>query len=251
MADSWSRRVSLVVMLIDDMTDKVITGAARVWIEGAPAPVRKSEGYYVFTNLTGERAVVRIRHGMYEPKIFETDLPQEGEPYAMRKVRLTPGRSYRLPAGTTCVEGRAEPGSRILLFSREGAKGLKLLYDYKGSRSISIYHPADLQLEGKMLRIEGKGSPEGETFRVLSKEEEGTYILECPLAHEYKKIGTTLYPIYEAETDERGNFFLPIYRLNKASAVFCCQALGREMVQREISLEKGAVGRVNLMHEEE
>lgn len=252
MADNWTRRVSLVIMLIDDMTDKVITDAARVWIEGQPACIRKAEGYYVFTNLTGERASVRIRHGMYEPKTVELPVPKVEEPYVLRMVRMTPGRGLRLPAGAGCVEGKAEPGSRILLFGRPGDKGLKLLYDYdrKAGRHISIYHPPDMQLEGKLLRMVEKNGSAAENFRILSKEEDG-YVLEEPLKRSYKKMETTIYPVYEAQADERGRFFLPVGRLGAASAVFCCQALGKRQIEREITLEKGAVVKADLLQEEE
>lgn len=253
MADRWGRKISLVVMLIDDMTDKVIRDAAKVWIEGRPAPVRKSDGYYVFTDLPGERAVVRIQQGMYEPRILETELPGPGEPYIMRRVRLTPGRCYRLPSGATCVEGKAEPGSRICFFSKKGARGLKLLYNYDGSQEtlISIYHPAEQQLEGKLLYIEGKDGKTSETFRILAKDgEEGRYRLEKPLAHPYKKIGATIYPVYETEADSGGSFFLPILKLGGDAVCFCGQAFGKETIQKEFSLTRGAVNRVSLLKEE-
>lgn len=252
MADSWERQVSLVVMLIDDMTDQVITDAARVWIEGEPAPIRKSDGYYVFTNPGKRKVLLRVQHGMYEPKVLETELPGNGETYVLRKVRLTPGRCYRLPAGTTCVEGRANPYDRIVLFSREDGGGMKLLYAYdeKNPRTISIYHPADMQLDGKLMRIEGKEYAEGESFRVVGCEGEGSYTLEKPLSHSYKKIGTTIYPMYEAKADAQGRFFLPILRLERPSMRFFCQAEGNGCIGREIVLEKAAVNRVDLLQEE-
>lgn len=247
MTDNWKNRVSLVIMLIDDMTDKVITDAARVWIEGRPACVRKSEGYYVFTNLDGERALVHIRLGMYEGKTVETELPGEGEPYVMRKVRMTPGRGCRLSPEVCRVEGRAEPGSRILLFCRQREKGLKLLYDYGGrsQRHISIYHPADMQLEGKLLRIVGKNSSQWENFRILSREGD-KYLLEEPLKRGYKKMETTIYPVYEAQADDKGSFFLPVRKPGGPSAVYCCQALGERLVERDVTLEKGAVVKADL-----
>ena len=247
MADHWKRKVSLVIMLIDDMTDKVITDAVRVWIEGRPACIRKSEGYYVFTDLEGERVSVQIRHGMYESKTLETELPKEGEPYAVRKVRMTPGRSCRLSAGAGCVEGLAEPGSRIYLFGRQREKGLKLLYDYGGAseRYLSIYHPADMQLEGKLLRIAGKNGSQVETFRILWKEGD-RYVLEEPLKRGYKKMETTIYPVYEAQTDENGRFFLPVCKPGVSPALYCCQALGKELVERDITLEKGAVVKADM-----
>lgn len=252
MADSWSRKVSLVIMLIDDITDKVITDAARVWIEGQSPCIRKSEGYYVFTNLNGDRVSVQIQHGMYEQNTVEAELPGEGESYVMRKVRMTPGRGYRFPSGVSCVEGRAEPGSRIYLFSKEREKGLKLLYDYgeKDGKYISIYHTSDLQLEGKLLRIVGKDGAQSENFRILSKCGD-QYVLERPLTQEYKKIGTTIYPIYEAQTDRSGRFFLPVCRLGTAAVPFCCQAIGTQTVQRDIILEKGTGVQVNLLQKEE
>ena len=247
MADSWNKKVSLVIMLIDDMTDKVITDAARVWIEGGPPCIRKSEGYYVFTDLTGERVSVWIQHGMYEQKCVEIRVPREEEPYVMRKVRMTPGRCYHLSAAASCVEGRAEPGSRIYLFRKEREKGLKLLYDYggKAEKYISIYHPAGMQLEGKLLRIVEKNKLSAETFRILSKEGD-RYVMEEPLKQGYKKMETTIYPVYETQTDENGMFFIPVCKIGVSSAVFCCQALGKELIQCDVTLEKGAVVKADL-----
>lgn len=247
MTDSWNKKVSLVIMLIDDMTDKVITDAARVWIEGGAPCIRKSEGYYVFTDLAGERVSVRIRHGMYEQKCVDIKVPGEGEPYVMRKVRMTPGRCYHLSAGTSCVEGRAEPGSRIHLFRREGERGLKLLYDYgkEAEKYISIYHSANMQLEGKLLRIVGKNRLSSETFRILSKEGD-RYVMEEPLKQEYKKMETTIYPVYETQTDDDGRFFIPVGKTGASSAVFCCQALGKELIQCDVTLEKGIVVKADL-----
>ena len=43
-SDSFTRKVSLVVLPIDDFTGKPILGSnVRVYIEGAPPPIKKSE----------------------------------------------------------------------------------------------------------------------------------------------------------------------------------------------------------------
>ena len=45
-------RVSLAVLLIDELTGAAITGSnARAWIENEKPPIKKGDGWFVFTDL--------------------------------------------------------------------------------------------------------------------------------------------------------------------------------------------------------
>ncbi len=255
MAGRVRTKVSLVIVLIDDFNNKVIAGSkARVWIPGEKAPILKTEGYYVFTNLSQVQFQVLIESGMYENQTVPVMLSEEDAGYTMIKARMVPNRAYLLPSGTTCVEGTAEPGSRIRLFCREGVKTLKLLYDYdcsgEYSRGIGIYHPDEMDIEGKVLYIENRDRSNQEFFRISKAEDGGRYLLSEPLVSNYKKIGTTIYPVYGANADEKGYFFLPVLNMNGDVREFFCEAVGTGTKARICRLIKGTVNKVNLLKEE-
>ncbi len=242
-------RVSLVLTLIDDFSNKVILGSgARVWIPGEKPPVRKPEGYYVFTNLQGREAQVFIQAGLYEDRTLTAELG--GVPYTSLKVRLTPDRNYPVPRDTTCVEGRAEPGSLIRILCPEAGRPLKLIYDYersgeKGGMQISLYHPDTVDIEGKALYITNDKTG-AEFFRVLQRmDRNGDYLLERPLCADYRKIGTTVLPVTAGRADDKGIFFLPIPNMTGDTNRFLCEAAGKKTVRLERRFKTGAVNHLD------
>ena len=243
-------RVSLVLTLVDDFSNKVIAGSGfRVWIPGEKPPVRKPEGYYIFTNLQGPEAQVFIEAGLYESRAVTAELG--GVPYTSIKVRLTPNRNYPMPRDTTCVEGRAEPGSLIRILCPEDSRPLKLIYDYerggeKDGLQISLYHPENGDIEGKVLYItnENTGS---EFFRVLQRTgKNGDYALEESLSADYRKIGTTVLLAAGGRADDEGAFFLPIPNVTGVTNRFLCEAVGKETTIRlERRFKTGAVNHLD------
>lgn len=246
------RRVSLVLMLIDDFNNKVILGSnARLWIPGAKAPIRKAEGYYVFSNLEDRQVRIFIEAGLYESRTLQIKLDSEG--YTFLKVRMTPNRSYPVPKDTTCVEGRAAPGSTVRIVCLEDSRPLKLIYDYErggsDSKKISIYHQETTDIEGKVLYIEN-GKSGAEFFRVLQRQEKsGDYTLEQPLTANYKKIGTTVYLVYSGTADEKGVFFLPISNLPRETNRFLCEASGERTIRLERQFKTGIVNQLDFTAE--
>lgn len=252
MADRIKTKVSLVVMLIDDFNNKMISGGGiRVWIPGENPPVRKPEGYYVFTNLSRLTAEVIIESIRYERQTVMVDLPETSSEYTALKVRLVPGRAYVLPAGTTCVEGKAKPGSRIRMFSRKSTKTLKLLFDYTAGGpacKIGIYHPEDMDIEGKTLYIENRDGSQYEFFRIAKGcGGGGGYFLSEPLQNSYKKIGTTIYLVHSVHADEKGRFFLPVFDIRENACEFFCEAEGIGKTARNYTLIKGTVNKLDLL----
>ncbi|MCC8024465.1 MAG: hypothetical protein LIP16_04080 [Clostridium sp.] len=247
--------VSFVVMLLDDFNNKVISGSsARVWIPNEKPPIPKAGGYYVFTDVRQRQFELLVESAMYESQRVEMDLAGLHSPGQIIKLRLVPNRSYLLPSGTTCVEGRAEPGSQIRIFTTRHVNPMKLLYDYshrgEGAQELKLYHPEEADMEGRLLYIEHK-SGTGEFFRILKAgQEAGTYILPEPLCNSYKKIGTALYPVYGARADQRGEFFLPIFPTGKGPCPYTCMAVGNARVRREAVFEAGRLNKMNLMEEE-
>jgi hypothetical protein len=135
-------------------------------------------------------------------------------------------------------------------------KTLKLLYDYTGSGEqkyeIGIYHPEDMNIEGKSLYIENRDKSNYEFFRISkSCKEGGRYVLSEPLKSDYKKIGTTIYPVHTANADEKGRFFLPVLDIREKACEFFCEVEGAGKTAGNYTLVKGTVNKLDLLEKDE
>ena len=242
-----NRRVSLALLPVDDFTGRVITGSAvRMYtLEGNKPSIRKEEGYHVFCDLEGTQVQICAEGPLYQKQTLTVPL---GEETVVWQVRMLPGRSYPIPAEATCLKGELSPGSRLRLFFPDQKKGFKLLYDYdpeKEGRRLRLYCPEKTRLDGRLLCIAGKkGEPE--FFRIARwQDEEGE--LEAPLGQTYKKIGTTVFPVYEAEAGEDGSFYLLIRSLPEdghASVFLKPGGEGAKEIGTELVLEAGRENRI-------
>lgn len=254
-SDSFTRQVSLVVLAIDDFTGKPILGSnIRVYIDGMPPAIKKSEGYHVFVNIDQPTVIVHAVGGQFNPRSIRCDLTGNEEKYAFLKLRMIPNSCYPIPPNTTCIEGKAVPGSLIRIFCRDGANAYKLLYDYKkgdgdDNRQISIFHPDEIDMEGKLLHItDGEGNNR-ELVRIIGvvDQENKVYLLENELSSNYRKIGTSLFTVYETVADNKGSFFLPIANTYQEKYFYVCESVGDQSVSIELELESGGVNKIDLL----
>jgi len=240
--DTVSFHASLVVIPVDDFTGKPVTGSkVRVFIPGQKPPVVKKEGYYVFINLTEPEVALHCESGLYHPRTEEIRLG-ETEELCVFRIRLSPNASYPIPSGTTCVTGTAVPGRRVRFRCTDGA--YKLLYEYRcageGSSYISLYNPEHREFAGKTFLIQDRDKKHREYFTVAGTDEEGRCRLSEPLQHDYKKVGSIIFPIYEVCANERGDFFLPIGNSGLAEAAWLWETEGEKEI-REIILKPGQI----------
>ena len=237
------RTVSLVVTLIDDLTGRVITGSnARAWIESERPPIKKAEGWSVFLNLPEGEYTVFAEGGVYNKKACVCTIGKDG--YTDLKIRLTPNRVYRLPGGTSVIRGKASPESAVIVYPTDKAAGYKLLSDVrKDDRSIGIFHPDNIDIEGKLFYIMGEDCS-GEFLRVGAPlpelpEKKPEYKLWETAKASYQKIGTLVFPVSEAMADSSGEFFIPIAPITnmpEKGCVFVCES---EQARVEITLGRG------------
>lgn len=247
MTIGFKKEVSLVIVPIDDFTEKIITGSGlRMYTENGRRPsIRKQDGYHVFCGLTGNTVRICADGPFYQKQTVEFPVGDISKAYTMR---MLPNASYPIPAGATCVRGKIKPESRIRLFFPKQKKSYKLLYDYipeKHDCRLSVFSAETVQLEGKTLCI-GSSDGKKEFFRV--KEQQGeTCRTETSLTGEYKKIGTSIYPVYETYADEDGNFYLPIRSIPVESGSCVCLLAnkdGTEEISREILLQSGKENKI-------
>ena len=251
------RKVSAVVLVIDDFTGKPIT-SADLTVTAEPVlekPVRKGDGYFIFMDCAVPALDVTARAWAYNPAGVRVELAALPPLRPVVKLRLTPNRNYSIPTQTTCLEGEARPGTSIRVLCENDPRPLRLLYDYarKGrsdGRLLQIYDPAGSDLEGRRFALLRKGETAPECFSVRDtvEREEGGCLLSAPLERDCKKAGATVLPLLSAEADESGHYFLPLRTLAVKS--YACRVLwtppGQTRRETTLELEPGRVTRLDL-----
>ena len=246
-----SMQMSLVIAVVDDFTGcPVRSDRLDVWAEGERRPIVKEGGYYIFSDLREKSIILHLEGKVFFPQILELDeevLAQYQN--KVLKVRMLPNRAYPIPDNTTCVGGHAPCGSVIMAYNRAYENPFKLLTPYtKGSEQIAVFHPDDMELEGKTLLIQDKEQTHQDIFRVTDKSdtEKKTYQMEKPLLNSYKKIGTTLYPVYVTEADKNGEFYLPIRGVHAKKTEFSIWlADGKKPKEKVLELSSGRLNKID------
>lgn len=224
-------KASLAVLVLDDFTGRRLRGAGvRVCVQGARGPIYKPEGYYVFTNLTMEEQVVCVEAWGYTRESCQVRLSRLDPLCPVIKVRLKPDRTYRLPEGTTVVEGSTWPESQIRLFLSRPEEGQRVLYDcQKGDRIIRIYNPEKQDQAGRIFFLTDRQGQVREEICIQNalESEEDAYELKSPLENGYQKAQARLIPVHQVMSDQTGSFFL---------AFECWNGNGEEAVSMEIGI---------------
>ena len=214
-------RASLVLVMLDDFTDRKITDSSLIIRSGnGLAPVKKGNGIYIFMNLPEGNLGFFAEGPYYCRKELDVwiEAGQEGVIYP---VRLTPNRYYPVPSGTCCLEGHTEPGEKLLFYRSNEPKPWKLLKNYEKEKTIEIFTGSSQSVEYRMLYLEGKDG-KGEFFEVEHADGQ-QYHLKAPLKSEYKKIGSKIYPVYTVTADENGDFFLPVAGFTTGEIELVCR----------------------------
>lgn len=240
------REVSLVLLPIDDFTDRIITGSQlRVYTKDDNiSSIRKPDGYHIFCDLAGSEVEICLEGPLYQKQILRLPIGQ-GE-LNVYQVRMLPGNNYPLPRGVTIVKGVLSPGSSIRLFFPGQKRSCKLLYDYDPvihKEEISLFRPNEISLEGKILCVCGQ-EKDMEFIRV-SDQKGNICILEHPLSRVCPKIGTSIYPVYEAVAGKTGSFFLPIRNLTgEETCIGILMKVGEKEKSCEIVITAGKENRI-------
>ena len=232
------KRVSLVVLLIDDLTGKTITGSnARVWIDGEKPPVKKNDGFNVFLNLSEGDHEVKAEGGFYS-QTSVTCRVDDGK-YRTVNIRLSPNSLYPVPPDCIRIEGTAAPDKTIVVYSQDKGLAYKLLSDAKkGTDIVGIYHDDSINIEGKLLKIIASGG-KGEFIRVSAgtNKEKSEYQLTGKLTEDYPKVGTIIVPAFRATADNSGKFSIILKNsFTKDSQITCETDDGKKAKSKTFSV---------------
>ena len=232
------RRVSLVVLLIDDLTGKIITGSnARAWIDNEKPPIKKNDGFNVFLNLAEGDHEVKAEGGFYSQTSVNCHV--DNEKHTTVTIRLAPNASYPVPTDCIRIEGSAEPGQPVVVYSQDKGAAYKLLSDAgKGKDIIGIYHDDSVNIEGKLLKVIASGG-KGEFIRVSSRtdKEKSEYQLSEKLAGDYPKVGTIIVPAFRTTADSSGKFTIILKNsFSKGSQITCETGEGKKAKSKTFSV---------------
>ena len=232
-------RVSLAVLLIDELTGAAITGSnARAWIENERPPIKKGDGWFIFTDLSPQKYTVLAEGGHFQR--LQTDVVLDSKEQQTLRLCLRPARTYPVPYGCVRVNGKAEPGAEVTVYLLNKQSANKLLADAKqGDDTLTVYPSEGSDPEGGTFRLI---SPDGreENITIIAKEGENAYRLLAPLGCDYPRIGSLLIPAAVATADSSGRFFMAL-KGNRAAAKIICEAKGSKIVRKEYDHERDSV----------
>lgn len=240
------RKVSLVLLPIDDFTGRIIAGSSlRVYLTEENMPsIRKEDGYHVFCNLSGSEAEICLEGPLYQRQTLR--LPIGREKPKVYPVRMLPGSAYPFPKGTTIISGNLPEGGAVKLVTFGQKRSCKLLCDYDPDMQgecLSLFQPFEMFLVGKTMCIRDK--EKNHEFFKITDQKGNICIPERPLSKTYQKIGTSVYPVYEIAGGENGEFRLPISGLTgeEVGIGYLIRA-GKEEKTCEITILAGKENRI-------
>jgi hypothetical protein len=241
-------RVSLVLLPIDDFTDKVITEkVVNVKILNSNLrPIRKQDGFIVFTNIEEPKIAVIISGHFYNAARVEIDITRLNELSPIIKVRLKPNEVYSFPKNTTCLRGKTIPNTTLTVIHKSKFNTFRLFEDNKkGAANIKIYNPINLDLEGRDFIITDKNGKAREEFTIVEYDDENkTYTLNKALKKEYKKEVCMITKIDYVDVFEDGEFFLPLRNIVSGENTITIE--NNSKVKKEIVLEEGIINSIDI-----
>lgn len=217
MKESIYMHIPLVILPTDEFTGKIIKNPDfEVWAEGAGRPVRKPEGFWVFTETFGEEVCVGMRGYGYREMRVSVSLPALKRQNPVVKIIVKPDRNYSFPAGTVYMEGTLPKHSVLLAAGKSHSHAEKLRADCnEGDEILAVYQevPRDIGDMTCLLADRKEESGNEDWVRLLAPLdfERGIYPLQEPVRCFHGRAKTRLFPAVRHETDLHGtDYFLAI-----------------------------------------
>lgn len=223
----FKTKVSLVVSPIDEFTAEPRSGGnINIFLENHPGkPIRKADGYFVFTDLPEGTYHVSVQSDVYLNEGITVDLEKINPAAPVVFLALKPNSSYPFPEGTTLIravlrdsKGNAIRGARVkaVVLSLSCAKaklaqgGLK-----KGSREMCLVNVAGKVSVGNKFLITEKEEVRSEYCEIAGVLGEPQCFTVAEALQQDHSRGALLMPVTETRTDHKGEFVV-YFRNSKA-----------------------------------
>ncbi len=209
-------RVSVAFYLVDQFTGLPVK-SAHITVEEQMVPyVNKQDGYYIYVNLPPGKYTFAIQAPNYMAVNKAVELSQDQAKVWQLQVQLQHSLSSRLLDAATKIIGLVQDSKKRPLANEKVQAGIITANTYmrlteevqKGADSIKPYSREGMLLEGKKLLVVGAKGREVVEVSGYQPEQE-SYSLTEPLQNDFSS-GAQLYPIWDFETDEEGQFVLPV-----------------------------------------
>ena len=203
-----TNKVTAALLLQDDFSGDGITGPQQRFLLGGRyvVPIRKQEGFYVFTQALGNGCELTITSAGYEPMTLRLEEPQDGSPPQILQVRL-----MRAPGGSTyddsyCIEGTCRPCSRVVAMAEEESSLRFQSIGVKDGRHwLLLQGYSTRQTRNRRFCItEGK---KREYFIITAQNSDGTYEIEAPFRESFSP-GSLVRRVYTTRSGTDGRYSL-------------------------------------------
>ena len=224
----------LAVLPIDAFTGKtILTRDFTVEIKGVRPPVRKQEGYFVFSGVPAVCAekgmdsfTVCLRGRGYQEAVLHVPTASVSPINPVITVRMNPDASYPFPPHTVRIVGRLSGNCCLRAACLHSEGSLRLAEDYHaGEETIVLYRGGRSNLTGGLFYIEKeRAATENSTargcFLLLGEAERGgtgRYRLAEPLKDSFGRPEARLYPARMQTAMEREAHYFFAFRGEKAA----------------------------------
>jgi hypothetical protein len=217
MNNTLSRQISLILVPYDDLTDQVVAEPVlTVYLDHLPRePIRKSEGFWIFTNLEVPVVRLKITSERYHTLNAVVDLTGLDPLYPIFLIRLKPGFGYARPPGSSLISGcvRDKKGAFIrqcpvaVQHGWEGGRARMLEETaVTGKGRVRLSAPQFNNLLGRQFIIQDVKTRILERTTVIQRHEDtDLFILDNPLSRHYPA-NTLMYQLTELTADDEGRF---------------------------------------------
>lgn len=213
----FQRKASVVFYLTDSFNGAPVK-SGRIAMEGNPlgaSYVNKKDGYYVLSNMPTGDYTFNIEADNYLACRKEISLVPEKGP-AVEHVNLQHAINSRLIDEATRIKACVKSGSQKPLAATIVTVAVITPVVYgrlaekaeKGQDAIRLFCRDGSMLEGRQLFVFSRENEEILTINAYQREED-TFLLHKKLNHDYNS-GTPLYLIWSMQTDNNGEFILPL-----------------------------------------
>lgn len=242
------RRVSLVVIPIDDFINKIIKDKTiNINLLGLNIQqIKKENGFFIFMDIKQNNIEMVINAYSYNTIKLNIDISKLNVLNPVVKVRLKPNDKYNFLNNTTCIRGKSEPNSKISIIQKCSNNMFRLFNDNKkDSQRLKIYNPLNIDLEGRSFIITEKNNEFREEFNVVEFDDANEeYILDRNLSKNYKKEICKIFKIDYIDVFEDGYFFLPLNNITKEQNKIIIEKLdGKKQI---IELVEGIINDVKI-----
>ncbi|MCT4593106.1 MAG: hypothetical protein N4A57_02370 [Anaeromicrobium sp.] len=218
------KKVSVVIRIFHDYTWNPIMNGIEVYFNNMPKkPIKKSGGYYVFTNLEDGIYKVNIKSQIYFNETIEIDTTKLDLLDPIINIRLKTKPNYFLREDSTIIKFKVVDLNKIpinlgiikaFIDTKNYYEGQILEEVKSGHEKVKVKKFCDAPLPGDILYLKEEEPDKSEYIKVL-KEDKGYYLLDSPINYDHKR-DLKISRGFITKSDEDGNVIVYFKNLLKS-----------------------------------